>query len=101
LGSPVTELERPGAGVWQRSGRSIELITPDKVAAHDSLLRHPEHHRRAPIAAPRTAPAAVSGEATHARERHHFVYKLLPLRPTFAADKSEAETRIVARHNGY
>jgi hypothetical protein len=84
----------------QRSGRSIELVTPDKVAAHDCLLTS-----RTPPARPHSrsesGAAAVSGEATHTRERHHFVYKLLPSRPTFPADKSEAETRIVARHIGY
>jgi hypothetical protein len=92
LGSPVTELERPGAGIWQRSGRSIKLVTPDKVAAHDSLLRHPEHHRRAQQPLRERRAPAVSGEATHARKQHHFVYTLLPSRPTFAADTSEAET---------
>jgi uncharacterized protein YciI len=31
----------------------------------------------------------------------HFVYKLIPPRPTFAADMSEAEAAIMGDHAGY
>ncbi len=32
---------------------------------------------------------------------HHFVYKLIPPRPTFALDMSDAETKIMGEHAAY
>jgi uncharacterized protein len=34
-------------------------------------------------------------------KNHHFVYKLIPPRPTFAADMSETEGQIMAQHIDY
>ena len=31
----------------------------------------------------------------------HYLYKLIPPRPTFALDMSEAEAEIMSRHGGY
>ena len=33
--------------------------------------------------------------------RNHFVYKLIPPRPSFGADMSEAEAAVMAEHGGY
>ena len=33
--------------------------------------------------------------------RNHFVYRLIPPRPTFAQDMSEAEQAIMGEHAGY
>lgn len=33
--------------------------------------------------------------------RNHFVYKLIPPRPTFAEDMTEAEQAIMGEHAGY
>lgn len=32
---------------------------------------------------------------------NHFVYKLIPPRPTFAADMTEAEQEVMGEHAGY
>jgi uncharacterized protein len=41
------------------------------------------------------------GSDTHATKQQHFVYRLIPPRPSFAADMTEAEAGIMAQHIGY